>query len=840
MKKLSQQLVGLALSVSLAAGSFTAYTGVNTVNVCAAEESEALNYLSGEMSQTVDVTSAGKHEVRFNANGKTLDELKAEGYTKLSISYGVTTYTENSSKGTAGVMPFVSYGEVWKNDGVWANLKDANSGTLTLDISQFSDSANEAVFGIQFANVTGELTYSVTSAKLVKSGSASDSLALTCTTDNTSGDITLSGDTYTNEVKFKAEGYTTLDEVKSAGYTTLSITYNVSNYTQASGKTAGVQPFVTYGEAWKNLNNWHNLSDGTSGTLTLDFSSLSDSTNSVAFGIQFTNVTGALSYNVSSAKLIKGSGSGGSSSGGSSVTDSTDDVNEDIELNYAKLLQESLYFYDANMCGTDVNEKSELSWRSDCHTYDQTATYNGKTIDLSGGYHDAGDHAKFGLPAAYSATVLGVAYMEYKDSFDELGLTAHYTRIVDRFAEYFKKCTVMDESGNVEAFCYQLGQGNADHSYMGIPENQTTGRAAYFTSSSNPCTDVVCETAAALALHYINTGNEESLKYAKALFAYADNNPKGNSASDPGDLYASSKYEDDYALAAAMLYKATGDSSYKTAYNNTSSNGKDCYWALSWDNVTSLVSMYQPDGIFANNTVATYVSGAASGSKKSDGYVNISKWGSARYNVAIQFMGLLYDKKAGTDNYHDWAEGQMSYLLGNNSANRCFVVGYNAYSVVNQHHRAVYGVDNFQSANNNPKHLLIGALVGGPKNIAADYYDNVADYTSAEVALDYNAGLVAAAAALYDYTMQNGTDDEKALQHTIDITTAKANGLSPELRRLVKYDFNYDSVFNNKDVVKLIRHTSGASLMTDTTDTDVNTDGNIDIKDVIVLINKLA
>ena len=165
MKKLSQQLVGLALSVSLAAGSFTAYTGVNTVNVCAAEESEALNYLSGEMSQTVDVTSAGKHEVRFNANGKTLDELKAEGYTKLSISYGVTTYTENSSKGTAGVMPFVSYGEVWKNDGVWANLKDANSGTLTLDISQFSDSANEAVFGIQFANVTGELTYSVTSAK---------------------------------------------------------------------------------------------------------------------------------------------------------------------------------------------------------------------------------------------------------------------------------------------------------------------------------------------------------------------------------------------------------------------------------------------------------------------------------------------------------------------------------------------------------------------------------------------------------------------------------------------------------------------------------------------------
>ena len=56
---------------------------------------------------------------------------------------------------------------------------------------------------------------------------------------------------------------------------------------------------------------------------------------------------------------------------------------------YAKLLQYSLYFYDANMCGDQVEEAGKLSWRSDCHTSDS----------VTGGFHDAGDHVKFGLPA---------------------------------------------------------------------------------------------------------------------------------------------------------------------------------------------------------------------------------------------------------------------------------------------------------------------------------------------------------------------------------------------------------------------------------------------------------
>ena len=52
----------------------------------------------------------------------------------------------------------------------------------------------------------------------------------------------------------------------------------------------------------------------------------------------------------------------------------------DLELdNYAKLLQYSLYFYDANMCGDKVGETSAFSWRDNCHTGDVAL----------GGFHDA-------------------------------------------------------------------------------------------------------------------------------------------------------------------------------------------------------------------------------------------------------------------------------------------------------------------------------------------------------------------------------------------------------------------------------------------------------------------
>ena len=96
---------------------------------------------------------------------------------------------------------------------------------------------------------------------------------------------------------------------------------------------------------------------------------------------------------------------------------------EETENNWAKLLQYTLYFYDANMCGTGVADNNRLSWRGNCHVYDAKVPmhpidddHSGTNlpesfmekykdildpdgdgfIDVAGGFHDAGDHVKFG------------------------------------------------------------------------------------------------------------------------------------------------------------------------------------------------------------------------------------------------------------------------------------------------------------------------------------------------------------------------------------------------------------------------------------------------------------
>lgn len=422
------------------------------------------------------------------------------------------------------------------------------------------------------------------------------------------------------------------------------------------------------------------------------------------------------------------------------------------EYNYAKLLQYSLYFYDANMCGDKVGETSLCDWRNDCHTFD-TTTYTRKdgstvTVDLTGGFHDAGDHVKFGLPEAYAAFVLGMSYDTNKDAYIQAKQVGHLKNITTHYADYFVDCTVLSADGSkVEAFCCQVGQGGGsnDHGYWGAPENQTNAnRPIYFTSASQPSTDIVCLSAAALAIQYKNFGGSEYLLTAKKLFEYARNNNKAVNQTAAG-YYNSSSWEDDYCLAAIILYKTTGESQYLDEFNKyaSNSNAQKPYWPLGWDNVGPAVAYYN------NNSTALSTLMNISNGNSNYGYRCVDDWGSARYNTSMQYTGLLYDKMTGTSTYKSWSEGQMQYILGDNSKNICFVVGYNDKSAKYPHHRAASGYTGGPQGTTTQSNVLMGALVGGPK-LDGSYSDSASDYVCNEVAIDYNATLVAASAALYD------------------------------------------------------------------------------------------
>ena len=481
---------------------------------------------------------------------------------------------------------------------------------------------------------------------------------------------------------------------------------------------------------------------------------------------------------------------------------------EDYE-NFAKALQYSQYFYDANMCGTEVENNTQFKWRGNCHTYDAqlpldtdntnlSADFISKyksvldpdgdgCVDVSGGFHDAGDHVEFGMPEAYAGSTLGWGYYEFRDAYEKTGQNTHIETILRYFNDYFMKTTFRDSSGEVIAFCYQVGEGEIDHAYWNAPENDSMKRKGFFLTAEKPQTDYVAATAASLAAGYLNFKDtdkeyaDKCLDYAEALYKFAMTNTKELSDNEDGprEFYRSSKWEDDYCWAGMWLYKATKNKTYLDEALGVL--GNDYYapptyvhcWNDVWTGAICLIAECNDEDNYVINRYME-LSGKNSyeitdfwsqiekqtkncmsgglGTLSPEKYFFLSKWGSARYNTAAQLAALVYDKynnNGKPSEYSEWAKSQMEYLLGKNTANKAYVVGYNENAVKYPHHRASSGLSKCEDTSEQ-KHVLYGALVGGPDE-SDKHVDVTADYIYNEVTIDYNAAFVGACAGLYEF-----------------------------------------------------------------------------------------
>ena len=506
-----------------------------------------------------------------------------------------------------------------------------------------------------------------------------------------------------------------------------------------------------------------------------------------------------------------------------------------LDIDYARALQYSIYFYDANMCGCGVDENSRLKWRGDCHTYDAhvpmiewdgltektskggtnlSASFMAKykdildpdgdgTIDVSGGFHDAGDHVEFGMPENYTAATLGWGYYEYRDVYKKLKQDDHIETILRYFNDYLMRCTFLDKDGTVIAHCYQVGEGNIDHKIWNSPEVDTMPRPAFFLTAEKPQTDYVVSACASLAINYLNFKDTDpeyaakSLDYAKALWKFANDNPKelSDNADGPGQFYGSSKWQDDYCWCAAWMYLATEDASvfdYAVKIFDYYAPSGWCYcWNDMWSGagvMWAVINQKYPEldlvqkirdaqgknkYVFKDFWDDDCVGKCLKAWKQKEtkgGFAHLDTWGSCRYNTAMQMICLLYDKynnNGKPSEWSEWAKKQMDYVLGKNDVTyketekysvlagkngthgpRAFVVGYNDNAVKNPHHRAASGLLMAEDPREQ-KHILWGALAGGPDG--NDGHDDATkNWTENEVTIDYNAALPAAAAGLYE------------------------------------------------------------------------------------------
>ncbi|MCQ2521195.1 MAG: glycoside hydrolase family 9 protein [Lachnospiraceae bacterium] len=431
------------------------------------------------------------------------------------------------------------------------------------------------------------------------------------------------------------------------------------------------------------------------------------------------------------------------------------------KYNYGEALQKSLLFYELQRSG-DLPEQTRCNWRGDSCLTDGSDN----NVDLSGGWYDAGDNVKFNLPMSYSSTLL--AYSLYKDPevYQESGQKEYILGDIRWACEYFIKCHPADE-----VYYYQVGDGNADHTWWGPAElvDVATARPSFKVTKDAPGSAVCGETAAALASAAIVFEKEDPafatkcLEHAISLYRFAENTKSDAGYTAANGFYNSwSGFYDELSWAGAWIYLATGEETYlKKAEDYYSQAGQDYDWALCWDDVHIGAALLLSE-ITEKSTYTDAVEKHIdwwSAYNASDhitytpqGLAWLDSWGSLRYASTAAFVASVYADlpvcdAARSKAYWDFAESQVNYILGDTGF--CYQIGMGKDYPHNPHHRTAQG--SYCNNMNEPaeaRHTLYGALVGGP-DASDGYIDTVSNYNTNEVACDYNAGYTGALARMY-------------------------------------------------------------------------------------------
>ncbi len=426
------------------------------------------------------------------------------------------------------------------------------------------------------------------------------------------------------------------------------------------------------------------------------------------------------------------------------------------EFNYAEALQKSLYFYEAQQAGP-LPEWNRVSWRGDSTMSD----------DVTGGWYDAGDHVKFNLPMAYSASMLAWGMYQYSDGIKQAGQYEIYRNNLEFVLDYLVNC---DRGSDV---VYQIGDGEQDHKWWGsaeLVELEMGKRNSYTCKASCVTGEMAAALAAGSAALKDSKKSKEYLKKAEHYFDIAWKTKSDDDYTKAAGFYDSwSGFWDELFWASNWLYIATGNKDYlKKAESCLPELGKENQsdelkftWGMCWDDVMQgamLLYAINTDRKDIKERVAKHLdywslpegTDGKSVQRAPGGLAWLDSWGCLRYATTAGFLAavasdtIFSSDKSKVKQYTEFYESQINYALGDNPDNRSYVVGFGNNPPEHPHHRTSQGAwdDMKKDAIDYHRHVLYGALVGGPGNDGS-YTDDVENYVNNEVADDYNAGYTA-------------------------------------------------------------------------------------------------
>ncbi|KAL3618016.1 hypothetical protein CASFOL_038337 [Castilleja foliolosa] len=459
-------------------------------------------------------------------------------------------------------------------------------------------------------------------------------------------------------------------------------------------------------------------------------------------------------------------------------------------FDYGDALDKTLLFFEAQRSGK-LPANQRVKWRSDSGLHDGYA----QGANLVGGYYDAGDHVKFGLPMAFTVTMLSWAAIDFNKDLTSLNQLGHTLEAIKWGTDYFIKA---HPQPNV--LWGQVGDGTSDHYCWERAEDMTTSRTAYKLDPEHPGSDLAGETAAALAAASIAFKPYDSaysnllLVHAKQIFSFA-NRFRGlydNSIGNAKQFYTSSGYFDELLWAATWIHRATNEEYYlKYVVDNCVTLG-GTGWAVrefSWDNkyagVQILLTKVLLDGAGGKytSTLQQYQAKAdyftCACLQKNDGYnvrltpgglIYTREWNNMQYPASAAFLLAVYsdylsksnsvikcpDAQIHSQDLLNFAKSQADYILGNNPRSISYLVGYGQNYPTHVHHRgaSITSISSLQSSVGcvegfetwykrslaNPN-IIHGALVGGP-NANDEFSDDRSNYEQTEPTLTGTAPLI--------------------------------------------------------------------------------------------------
>ncbi|XP_057813379.2 endoglucanase 17-like [Cryptomeria japonica] len=463
---------------------------------------------------------------------------------------------------------------------------------------------------------------------------------------------------------------------------------------------------------------------------------------------------------------------------------------------YRHALSRCINFFEGQRSGK-LPANQRLKWRDDSALHDGSE----ENVDLVGGYYDAGDNVKFGLPMAFTITMLSWSVIEFGQ---HMGSELNNARTAIRWGtDYLLKTTAYPDTIYV-----QVGDPNLDHDCWERPEDMDTARTVYKITKEKPGSEIAAETAAALAAASIVFKNSDPA-YSQALldsairsFVFADKYQASYTTTVQGacPFYCTSNgYHDELLWAVVWLRKATSSMFYRNyILSNAERLGADkTMLEFGWDDKHAGINvLLAKEFLLANlSSMQEFKSNADKFMcwvlpETPNDHVNFTPGGliykgdaaNMQDVTTISFLLLTYANYLDRSNQviscgnvqvtparlRGAAQRQVDYILGDNPLNFSYMVGYGPHFPRYVHHRGASlpsvrehpshitckeGYANYFNKDNPNPNILIGAVVGGPDH-NDQFIDSRLKSGQTEPCTYINAPLVGALASLLAHRME--------------------------------------------------------------------------------------